>query len=445
MSIRRRITVAAAIAVAVAVLVMMVGAFFAVRRQLLVPIDASLEQRAEAIARIPTGDLRENGSRPSRNVFVPGRPGEFDVVYYQIVLPSGTVVNVGDDGLVLPSPSDRDLDDRGTTLRSAWVGDVHLRIATVYQPQSGVYVQLGRSLTEADQTLRRLAGLLVVGGAVGIAVAIGLGILVSRSAVGPIDDLRVAVSGITESDALGTRLDVVGDDEVAQLATAFNGLLSQLQRSKEQQVRLVRDAGHELRTPLTALRMNLEILQRHEVPAEERTAMLNAAHAEVEELSDLVAEVVDLATDRYEEEPFTDVDLAEVCMVVVDRLHRRNGRHVTSVVEPSVVRGKRDALDRAITNVIANADTWAPDAGTIELIVAGGTVTVRDTGPGFADDDLPHVFERFYRSDLARAKPGSGLGLSIVDQIVMDHGGTVFARNRSDGRGAVVGFTIPAA
>jgi two-component system sensor histidine kinase MprB len=191
--------------------------------------------------------------------------------------------------------------------------------------------------------------------------------------------------------------------------------------------------------------MNLEILQRHEVPAEERTAMLNAAHAEVEELSDLVAEVVDLATDRYEEEPFTDVDLAEVCVVVVDRLHRRNGRHITSVVETSVVRGKRDALDRAITNVIANADTWTPDAGTIELIVAGGTVTVRDTGPGFADDDLPHVFERFYRSDLARAKPGSGLGLSIVDQIVMDHGGTVFARNRSDGRGAVVGFTIPAA
>lgn len=443
MSIRRRITVAAAVAVAVAVLVMMVGAFFAVRHQLLVPIDTSLEQRAETIARIPTGDLRENGPRPSRNVFVPGRPGEFDVVYYQIVLPNGTVVNVGDEGLVLPSPSDRDLDEGGTTLRSAWVGDVHLRIATVYQQESGVYVQLGRSLTEADQTLRRLAGLLVVGGAVGIAVAIGLGVLVSRSAVGPIDDLRAAVSGITESDALGTRLDVVGDDEVAQLGTAFNGLLSQLQRSKEQQVRLVRDAGHELRTPLTALRMNLEILQRHEVSADERAAMIEAAHAEVEELSDLVAEVVDLATDRYEEEPFTDVDLREVSMVVVDRLRRRNGREVTSIVEPSVVRGKRDALDRAMTNVVANADTWTPSDGTIELIVADGTVTVRDTGPGFVEDDLPHVFERFYRSDLARAKPGSGLGLSIVDQIVQDHGGTVFARNRSAGRGAVVGFTIP--
>jgi len=442
-TIRRRITVAAAVAVGVAVVVITLGAFLAARHQLLTPIDDSLTRRALAVGRVPIADLGPR-LRPNGNLVIPGRPGEFDVVYYQIGFSNGSTVNVG-DGLVLPPPPERALRSDGVSLRSVRVDGVHLRVATTYEASQAVYVQLARSLEEADQTLRRFAVMLLIGGGLGIAVAIGLGILVSRNAVKPIEELRKDITGITETQRLGTRLDVVGDDEVAELASAFNGLLTQLETSKEQQVRLVRDAGHELRTPLTALRMNLEILQRHEVPDAERAAMLDAAHAEVEELSTLVAEVVDLATDRYEQQPITEVDLDDVVTSVVERLGRRNGRAVAVVSDGSTVRARRDAIERAVSNIVVNADEWTPADGSIDISIAEGSVTVRDSGPGIAEADLPHVFERFYRSDLARTKAGSGLGLSIVDQIVHDHGGEVFAHNRVDGQGAVVGFRLPKA
>lgn len=171
--------------------------------------------------------------------------------------------------------------------------------------------------------------------------------------------------------------------------------------------------------------------------------MLRAAHAEVEELSDLVSEIVDVATDRYEEEPTTEVALDEVVGRVVDRISRRTDRRIDITSDGSTVEGKPDALERAVTNIVANAHLWSPDGGTVAIVIADGGITVRDEGPGFANHDLPHVFERFYRSDRARTTPGSGLGLSIVDQIVADHGGEVFARNRTDGAGAEVGFRIP--
>jgi two-component system sensor histidine kinase MprB len=237
-------------------------------------------------------------------------------------------------------------------------------------------------------------------------------------------------------------VDVHGTDEVAQLGLAFNVLLDELESARAQQARLVRDAGHELRTPLTALRTNLEILQRHEVPAEERSRMLASAHAEVEELTELVAEVVDLATDRYDEEPVSTVSLDEIVGSVADRIKRRTGREIITTSDQSTVEGKPAALTRAVTNIVANADKWCPVGEPITVTIDRGTVTVSDSGPGFTDADIDHVFERFYRSDDARATPGSGLGLSIVEQIVQDHGGTVFARNRRAGTGAIVGFTL---
>jgi two-component system sensor histidine kinase MprB len=169
--------------------------------------------------------------------------------------------------------------------------------------------------------------------------------------------------------------------------------------------------------------------------------MLAAAHAEVEELSALVTEVVDLATDRYEEEPVGLVDLSELATSAAERLGRRRGREITVIADDSVVMGKRNAIERAVSNIIGNADKFSPPDAPVVLEIADGTVTVRDEGPGFDSHDLPHVFERFYRSDGARSRPGSGLGLSIVKQIVDDHGGEVFAKNRTNG-GAEVGFRL---
>jgi two-component system sensor histidine kinase MprB len=171
--------------------------------------------------------------------------------------------------------------------------------------------------------------------------------------------------------------------------------------------------------------------------------MIDAAHSEVAELSALVTEVVDLATDRYEEEDAVDVQLFDLVAEVAERAKRRNGRNVAIEDDGSVVHVKKDAIERAISNIVVNADKWAPEGEAIVVMIDAGSVTVTDSGPGFDGADVDHVFERFYRSSEARSMPGSGLGLSIVAQIIDDHGGTVFARNRSDGPGAVVGFTLP--
>lgn len=422
-------------------LVIMVS-YVVVRQQLLKPIDESLIERAELLAGIPDveggGDF---GNRPVQGLLRPGQ-GDFDATYYQLILADGTVLDFGSQGLELSLPVPDVEVGSEPALRSIWVDDVHLRVVTVEAPRDSI-LQIARPLTETDAALASISLRLVVLGLLGIAGAAGLGLLVSRTAVRPIEGLRDDVGTIAETEALAERVTVEGDDEVAQLARTFNGLLAKLEGSREQQVRLVRDAGHELRTPLTALRMNLEILVRHEVSDEERTEMLEAANAEVEELSDLVAEVVDLATDRYVAEPVTDVGLDDLVGAAAERLHRRNGRAVEVTSDGSVVSGRREALDRVVLNLVMNADEWSPDGAAIEVEVSEGGVTVRDSGPGFADKDIPFVFERFFRSDEARTKPGSGLGLSIVAQIVSDHGGKVFARNREDTTGAEVGFALP--
>jgi len=456
MSIKRRIALVSASAVAVTVCLISVGIYLGARSQILGPIDENLGARAIASSEIPSfsltgivevrpdGTLRGRGPRLPRDleaVFGSLSP-EFDATYVQIIGPTA-VVNIGTDSLVLPPPSDAQVNAGQINFRSAWVQGTHLRIATIAEPKDDRIVQVARPLTEADETLHRIALMLTVTGALGILLAAGLGLVVARSAVKPIGDLERSIEGIAQSKAIDDRLVVSGTDEVAQLAHAFNDLLEELQSAKAQQTRLVRDAGHELRTPLTSLRTNLEILQRHEVERDERRRMIDAAHSEVEELSALVAEVVDLATDRYEDEPISTVLLAEIADSVAERQHRRNGRVVVVEADDTTVEGKPAAIDRALTNIVSNADKWSPSDADITVSVAEGTVTVRDLGAGFLPADLDHVFERFYRSDDARATPGSGLGLSIVDQIVADHGGEVFARNRDSGSGAEVGFTLP--
>lgn len=446
MTIRRRITLVSATAVGVAVILIALGTFFGARRQVIMQVDESLLERAELVEELPPGVflsiLGVTRVDSPRDRIVPPRPGDFDSSYYQVIFRGGRVVDIGADELVLPTPEADDLVAGQTTLRSEWVDDVHLRIATIVQSRGEVVVQIARPLTEVDALLGRLALLLLVGGLVGVGLAAGLGLVVARQAVKPIDALKTRIGEIAEDQSFDERVEVSGNDEVAELSREFNLLLDELESSKEQQVRLVRDAGHELRTPLTALRTNIEVLQRHEMEPSEREATLSAAHAEIEELGLLVAEVVDLATYRYEEEAVGPVALADVAAGVAERFSERRGRAVTVGADGSTVIGKRMALERALSNIVGNADKFSPEDGTVSIKVVKGTVTVTDSGQGFDPEDVQHVFERFYRSDSARSEPGSGLGLSIVKQIIDDHGGDVFARNGAVG-GAEVGFSVP--
>ena len=223
-------------------------------------------------------------------------------------------------------------------------------------------------------------------------------------------------------------------------------MLEALEQSRVQQQQLVRDAGHELRTPLTALRTNIELLARAgNLPDDQRRELLDAATFELRELSDLTAELVDLAADpEAVTEPAETVRLDELVERVIERFRRRTGREITLAATPATVKVRVASVERAVGNLIDNARKWSPDGGVIDITVDGANVRVEDRGPGIDAVDKERVFDRFYRAPAARTKPGSGLGLAIVKKVVEEHGGSVFVTDRSGG-GTTVGFSLPVA
>jgi two-component system, OmpR family, sensor histidine kinase MprB len=305
-------------------------------------------------------------------------------------------------------------------------------------------VQLAIAVEDIDDAIALLFRRLVAVG-IGLAIAAGaVGWVLARAAVRPIEELTAVTDGLATSIDRSDSLPVHAPGEVGRLAASFQRMLASLRTAREQQGRLIADAGHEFRTPLTALRTNLETLVRRgaELTDEQQRELLTAALAESSELADLAAELVDLATDpTLRDEPSVPLDLAELAETVARRYIQRSGLpiHVTGSAER--VNGRWSDLERAVSNLVDNAVKWSPPDAPIEIHLDGSTLSVRDRGPGIPELDLPHVFERFHRSIEARSTPGSGLGLAIVEHIVTTHDGRVFARNRPEG-GAEVGFTL---
>jgi two-component system sensor histidine kinase MprB len=266
--------------------------------------------------------------------------------------------------------------------------------------------------------------------------------------------LTATAEQVTETGDLRHRIatDPAGaaDDEPARLAAAFNAMLAALAGSRDAQRQLVADASHELRTPLTAIRANVELLgHAPDLPRPEREAMLASARSQLEDLTVLVGDLVDLARPDGaggacgDDEP-EDIRLDQLVLAAVERARRHAppGTAFTVAVEPTIVRGTRARLARAVGNMLDNAVKWSPPGGAVEVETHEGTVIVRDHGPGIADADLPHVFDRFYRAPAARGLPGSGLGLAIVRHVADAHGGTVRAE-RADGGGTLVRLALP--
>jgi two-component system, OmpR family, sensor histidine kinase MprB len=310
------------------------------------------------------------------------------------------------------------------------VNGIHLRVLTA--PELGPHaLQLARRLDEVDATLARLRIILLAVATAGIALGGVLGGVVARSALGPVRKLTDATEHVARTQDLTRRIETAGAprDELARLAASFNVMLEALEGSLTAQRQLVADASHELRTPLTSLRTNIELLARGEqLPEAERARVLDDVVAQLEELTVLVTDVVELARGAEPEAAMEDVRLDQLVDAAVGRArgHAPGLRYLTDL-QPSVVRGSPGRLDRAISNLLDNAAKWSPQGGQIEVMVTDGEVTVRDHGPGIDPADLPHVFDRFYRSPSARGTPGSGLGLSIVRQVAEVHGGSVTA------------------
>jgi len=231
---------------------------------------------------------------------------------------------------------------------------------------------------------------------------------------------------------------------VGRLAASFNTMLIALDTSREQQQRLIVDASHELRTPLTAVRTNIDFLgHATTLDADERAQLIAETRLELDELTNLVSEMVELATDVRSREPVEPVPLGEVADDVAARFRRRTGHEiVVDAGAAGVIEGRRAMLDRAVSNLVDNALKFSPDGAAVTLTVHGGTVEVADRGPGIAAEDRDRVFDRFYRATSARTLPGSGLGLSIVSQIAALHHGTAVLEPR-DGGGTVARLVLP--
>jgi two-component system, OmpR family, sensor histidine kinase MprB len=439
LSLRARVALLVAGAVGIAIAVAALATFVALRAQLSRQTDAALVDRARHAAQLdPRGLLGATsvalGAADIRIAF----------------LTEGRELVVGRGLPVGPSELAVATGDSTQSLRTVTLDGTRYRLVAVPYGQGGA-VLIAESLAENEAVQHTVGIVLLVVGLVGVVAAAAVGLAVARAGLRPVKRLTAAAEHVAATQDLSAAIEVRGDDELARLASSFNAMLAALEASRRQQRQLVADASHELRTPLTSLRTNLDLLAQTtrsdagpQLSPADREALLSDVRSQLEELSALVSDLVQLAYEDTVEPTETreSVELAEVVERAVERVRRRaGGVQITTDLQSWTVDGEPRSLERAVTNLLDNAVKWSPPGGRVRVTLRGGEITVRDEGPGIAAADLPHVFERFYRATSARSMPGSGLGLAIVRQVAQAHGGDVHAE-RAAGGGTRVELTL---
>ncbi|WP_419723956.1 HAMP domain-containing sensor histidine kinase [Streptomyces pratensis] len=317
----------------------------------------------------------------------------------------------------------------------------------------GLAVSVAVPMEQVTEPLNQLAWVLLIVSGIGVVGAGAAGLWVARAGLRPVDELTEAVEHVARTEDLTVRIPVDGEDEIARLSSSFNSMAARLASSRDRQAQLIADAGHELRTPLTSLRTNVELLARSDatgrvIPPEDRKALMTSVKAQMTELAALIGDLQELARpDAAQPGPLQVVALHEITRTALRRARLRGPElTITEDLAPWYVRAEPAALERAIVNVLDNAVKFSPPAGAVDVRLHRGELTVRDRGPGIPAEELPHVFERFWRSPSARRLPGSGLGLSIVARTVHHAGGHIALRPASDGGpGTVAALTLPGA
>ena len=469
MSLRTRIAAVGSVSVALAVLVAAASLYLAVRSDLRGEIDTALKARARSLQATLDG-----GGGPGPGGFAPGgfgpghgdlhegpggfpgrlQPAPFGAAsgYVQLVSAQGAVYVPAGQGSataqIAVTAGDRALARAGTgsSLSDRSAGGTQLRVLTVGAGAAGAII-LARPLTEVERELGHLLLILALICFGGIGLAALLGTLVARTALAPVARFTRRTESLSGTLDLSQRLEVRGRDELARLAESFNATLDALERSVQAQRHLVADASHELRTPVASLRANIQTLADAErLPPADQAGLREDIVAELDELTALVGDVVELARGTADDGPLDEVRLDVVVCEAARRARRRGDVSFELELAPTVVVGQADRIDRAVSNLLENARKWSPPGGRVEVELAGGVLSVRDHGPGFQQQDVPFVFDRFYRAEAARGLPGSGLGLAIVRQAAEARGGFARAAN-APGGGALlhVAFGPPVA
>jgi two-component system sensor histidine kinase MprB len=439
MSFRLRLTLLTAIAVAAAIVGASFLVYFVDRGQLIGQVDSELT----AMKTFPPAQLLLNSHARAEQLL--GRNAGATVRLTTRAAPNGPFAG---KKFVLPrsltvvqmqvaSGSTGRAWARNLGFETTAIGGVHSRVLTLSAPVG--IVRLSTSLVGVDRNLAHLRWLLILISVGGIGAALLLGALVSGRALAPLRRLTTTTEQIVETGDLSRRTGQRGRDEISRLSTRLDELLSMLEASLRTQRQLVADASHELRTPIATLRANFELLaEPGTLDDGERTELLADVRDELESMTTLVGELVELARGEEPDLPASEFRLDEVVRIAVDRTAKRAPEiSFRTQLEPTLVTGVPERVERAVANLLDNARKWSPASGEVDVAVHDGLVEVRDRGPGVADADRTRVFDRFYRSPATRGMPGAGLGLAIVKQIADAHGGTVTIDN-APGGGAVV-------
>jgi two-component system sensor histidine kinase MprB len=440
--LRTRLTSAAVLAATITVVAVVAVAYVAVRHELRGQVDKDLRQQV-ADVRLSIS-VAPNG-KPTVSLL--NRPDE-PLGYVQVFDSLGQTATTNGEPVVPVTAQDLSvLTTRRTWWRDATINQTHVRMLSTRSRVPSIGVMVAAPLAGVDNQLHtlRVAFFLLILAGLALTVLVAWGAV--RRTLRPVQSLTETAEQIAETRDLTLRIESAGNDELGRLAASFNTMLDALERSLAQQRQLVMDASHELRTPLASLRTNVEVLNDLDrlTPAQ-RKALLAGIVSQLEELTGLVADVVELARGDAPASTFEDIAWDDV----VERALERARRHwpaltFRSHTSPVVVRGVVTRLERAVANMLDNAGKFSPAASVVDVeLTEDGVLTVADRGPGVPDDALPHVFDRFFRADEARALPGSGLGLAIVKQVVDSLGGTIELHNRPDG-GAVATMTLPVA
>ncbi|MGW4033024.1 sensor histidine kinase [Streptomyces sp. NPDC004838] len=449
--LRSRLALLVAVAVAAAVAAVAAACWLLARAQLNQELDTSLENtrapgKVVEDAVTLCGDGVQSASQESSSFAytqVIGVDGTRCVDPYSLpvkVRPSDIGVATGK----LESTLHDSVTDSGEPVR------VHTT-QMVIKGGTPVAVSVSRPLEEISSSLNRLALLLMGLAGVGVLGAGVAGLWVARAGLAPVDRLTEAVEHVARTEDLTVRIPADGEDEIARLSRSFNSMTAALASSRDRQARLIADAGHELRTPLTSLRTNIDLLARSDqtgrpIPPADRLALMTSVKAQMAELAALIGDLQELSRpDATQGGPLMVVGLHDTVGTALARARLRGPELVfVDDLEPWFVRAEPAALERALVNVMDNAVKFSPPGGAVEVRLKGGELTVRDHGPGIPADELPHVFERFWRSPSARALPGSGLGLSIVARTLQQAGGEIRLEPAAGG-GTVAVIRLPGA
>ncbi|MHA6623430.1 sensor histidine kinase [Pseudonocardia sp. DLS-67] len=447
-SLRTRVGVLAALVAALVVVLVSVAAFVTVRVNILQTLDANLLQRASAAAQSELADPQQLATIPTEVL------GAGDI-RLALLLANGPAISAEGAASAPPLGGD-ELEvakgDVDSSTRTATEDGVPYRVVAV-QAGPGQALVIAQRLDATQQVLTKLGFALPIVGGVGVVIAALAGAAIARAGLRPVDRLTAATERVAATGDLRP-IPVEGSDELARLTASFNEMLGALAASQEQQRRLVADAGHELRTPLTSMRTNLELLASASrpgapsLPDAERAEILDDVQAQVAELSTLVGDLVELAREDTPMVVHEPLELTEVVLRALERARRRSGDvEFDPALVPWMLTGDATALERAVLNLLDNAAKWSSPEGRVRVQMRpldewSVVLEVADGGPGIADEDLPLVFERFYRAATSRTMPGSGLGLAIVRQVAVRHGGAVWAGRAPEG-GALLAMRLP--